>query len=609
MKTGISTRRLRALSLALAAAFPMHSMAQDATLKEVVVTASRFEQAITDAVADVTLIDRQEIERRGAQNFTELLQSIGGVFVSANKVYVRGAESRMTALMIDGVRVDSQDGLSLGGGAPWDLIPISQIDRIEVLQGPASALYGADAMGGVIQVITRRGESGVRPSVQLGFGSNNETRVGASIAATSGPLDYAMGVNSIRSDGINTRPDLDHTPKTEGFGKIAASAQIGAQFNQANRLSLQLTSQRNEAKSVGWAGGTDTNEKGSLDVGSLALVSKWSPSFESTLRLGKSVSAKSDDADLNDYKTTLNTFSAQGRLINVLGEFTGHIEQRMGEFTAKPTIYDLLVSGKRTQNALGLGYGLYWDNHVFQLKARADDDSVFGTKTTGLFAYSYSFTKALKASAYYGTGFRAPTLEQTYGPYGSIALVPETNTNTDIGLNYQDNSSILKIVVYKNQFANLLSSSQTLNTCSAGFFCYYNVGKASVEGIALNGSQQLGALTFAFGSNWMNARNDETGKRLSLRPNQSHSISMGYGFENWNFGVEVRDVGDRFDNASNTITLAPYTLLNVWASRLVNKEWTMRLRVNNVTDKKYFETDKVATPGLNVLAMLQWAPK
>ncbi|NBY27852.1 MAG: hypothetical protein EBQ71_12905 [Betaproteobacteria bacterium] len=137
-----------------------------ATLPEVVVTATRVSQPLTDLVADVTIVDRTQIERSGATGLGDVLARLPGVEMARNgglggitSVYLRGAETRFTALFIDGVRVDSQGT----GGASWDVIPLSQVDRIEVLRGPAGAVYGSDAMGGVIQVFTRKGEGPPRP--------------------------------------------------------------------------------------------------------------------------------------------------------------------------------------------------------------------------------------------------------------------------------------------------------------------------------------------------------------------------------------------------------------------------------------------------------------
>src|SRR5450830_1805753 len=167
MKLFLSKTQMAVLSLAAVLALPSHAQSL-LNLNEVVVTANRVEQPITEVVADVSIIERAQIERLGATSVPQLLARLPGLqaisFGDTSRIYIRGADSRMTALYLDGVRVDSQDGVNaIGGGVPWELVPVSQIERIEILLGPASAVYGSDAMGGVIQIFTRRGELAFTP--------------------------------------------------------------------------------------------------------------------------------------------------------------------------------------------------------------------------------------------------------------------------------------------------------------------------------------------------------------------------------------------------------------------------------------------------------------
>ncbi|MCB1258202.1 MAG: TonB-dependent receptor, partial [Microthrixaceae bacterium] len=160
MSSRVFNARLALLPLACSVA--LSAWAQQ-SLPEVVVSATRSEQPITDVLADVTLVDRAEIDHLGAASVSDVLERLPGITVNRNgglasttNVYLRGAEGRFTAVFIDGVRIDSQST----GGASWNAIPLSQVDRIEVLRGPAAAIYGSDAMAGVIQIFTREGEKG-----------------------------------------------------------------------------------------------------------------------------------------------------------------------------------------------------------------------------------------------------------------------------------------------------------------------------------------------------------------------------------------------------------------------------------------------------------------
>ena len=201
--------RLAATTLAVLAAFPVLAQSPAAsTLKEVVVAATRVAQPLSDLVADVSIIDRAQIERSGASGFADLMARLPGVEFQRNggpgtttSVYLRGAETRFTAVFIDGVRIDSQ----ATGGASWEAIPLGQIDRIEILRGPAAAVYGSDALGGAIQIFTRRGEGGFTPYVGLGFGTDNTRKAEAGFSGASGAFDYSLGLADDQSDGYNAR--------------------------------------------------------------------------------------------------------------------------------------------------------------------------------------------------------------------------------------------------------------------------------------------------------------------------------------------------------------------------------------------------------------------
>ena len=201
----IGISRAAALSLALAAAFPS-SFAQTAALKETVVTATRSATRADELVSDVTVIDRQAIEASTARTLPELLARTAGVQMSANggmgkqsSVFIRGTETRHTILMVDGVRL----GSATAGTQSWESIPVEMIERIEVLKGPASALYGSDGVGGVVQVFLRKGRDGFHPFASLTAGSEDHSTISAGLQGGQGALGYSFGVQRLRDGGFS----------------------------------------------------------------------------------------------------------------------------------------------------------------------------------------------------------------------------------------------------------------------------------------------------------------------------------------------------------------------------------------------------------------------
>lgn len=613
MKIRISPSHSVVLCLVTAVVMPVHAQLSS-TLKEIVVTASRVEQPIIDVVADVSIIDRATIERLGSTTVPQLMSSLPGLqtitFGDTSRIYMRGADSRMTALYVDGVRVDSQDGVNLlGGGVPWELVPVSQIDHIEVLRGPASAVYGSDAMGGVIQIFTRRGEPGVAPYVNLEGGSFNMKKVSAGLSGAQGGWDYALGIGYENSDGYNTRPDLTHTPDREASAQKTASMHLGYQIAPAHRLELTALDNQLDSYYVPWGGGTDHKARGSLTTSAFKWKAQWTEAYSTSVTLSRSQIAKKDDVPF-DYQTMLQGILFENSLRIAGGTMTAVLEQKKDGFDSKPSGYfDPAFGGDRTQNAIALGYGASYGLHSIQFNARNDHDSIFGSRQTGAVAYAYSFAPNWRATVSSGTAFRAPTLEQVYGPYGSTQLTPETNHSNEVGVSYADTARSFKVVAYRNAVTNMISSSATLATCSAGFFCYYNVGQASIQGVTLSGTQRFENFDLRASVDLLNPIDDVTGRVLSLRARHAMTLGVDRRLAGWQLGAEVQAVGERFDDAANTTVLPGYALLNLNANTQLNRDWRLVMRLDNAADAQYQQVGSYATPGRTFYVGFQWQPQ
>ena len=610
MKIFLPKTQVAMLSLATVLALPSYAQSS-LSLKEVVVTANRVEQPITEVVADVSVIEREQIERLGATSVPQLLARLPGLqmvnFGDASRIFIRGADSRMTALYVDGVRVDSQDGTSLlGGGVPWELIPVSQIERIEVLRGPASAVYGSDAMGGVIQIFTRRGEPGFAPYVNLGMGSLNTKRGSAGLSGAQNGWDYALGLGFEDSGGYNTRPDLVHTPEREASASKTASLRLGYQISAAQRLELTGLDSELESHYVPWGGGADYAAQGNLTTSALKWKAQWTQAYSTSLTLSNSQVAKKDDVPF-DYRTTLQSILFENNLRVAAGTLSAVLEHKNDAFEAEPSGYgDPAFGGNRTQDAVALAYGASYARHSAQLNLRHDNDSVFGSHQTGVAAYAYAFAPEWRITLSTGTAFRAPTLEQIYGPYGSAQLMPETNQSTEMGVGYNNSARSFKAVLYRNKISDMISSSATLATCVAGYFCYYNVGKASIRGLTLSGQQHFKNYDLHAAMDWLDPHDDISGRVLSLRARRSLSLGVDRRLAAWQLGAEVQALGQRFDDAANTTVLPGYALLNLTANTQLSKAWRLVMRIDNASAVQYQQVAGYATPGRTFYAGLQW---
>jgi vitamin B12 transporter len=605
---------LAALSQAALSVTYVHAQPMPAsvvTLSEVVVVATRNPQPLIDVVADVSIYERNEIEAMGVSTVTGFLSTLPGIqAIDNSRVYIRGADSRMTALYIDGVRVDSQDGSKLlGGGAPWDLVPIEHVERIEILRGPASAVYGSDAMGGVIHIFTRGDDGPFKPFASVGFGSQKTQKVSAGFAGRQQAWNYSLSLAHESSDGHDTRPDLRHSPTTESYSRDSVNARLGHQLVAGQRVELSLIESRLDSRYVPWGGGTDYIAQARLGATGLKWMSQWSESYKTSLTLSNAQVARHDDYPY-DYRTTTQSILFESHLKVLGGILDLSVEQKNDAFRSSLNgSGDRAFQGTRVDDAFAAGFGKSWGDHSIQINVRGDKDKVFGRHDTGGVAYGFSLSKSWRATASAGTAFRAPTLEQVYSPYGSLTLKPETNQSREIGLAYKDGSSAFKAVLYRNTIADMITSSQTLTSCAANWFCYYNVGRAEINGLTLSAQHQLASLRIRGSIDVLDPKDAQTGRDLSLRARHIASVAVDSSAGTWRMGGNAKFVGQRFDNASNTKVLAGYGLLGLTASTSVAPEWNLIARIENIANRKYQDVGDLAAVGRTAFVGLQWQPK
>ena len=592
--------------------------AETASLQEVVVTASRFARPVKEVLADVTVIDRQQIEESGATTVLQLLRGqpgvqVGGSTAGGDKFYIRGGEARMTGLFIDGARVGGQDGNQLGGGVNWELIPLGDIERIEIVRGPSSVLYGADAMTGVVQIFTRKGQQGFFPTISIGGGSYNAQKVSAGARGGVGDWDYAMNIASSQTDGFNNYPAVSHTPSTEGSFNTDANLRLGYKVNDAHRVDVSSSQNRLQYRSVDVYGSNnyvDTTTSGTVQASGVTWAARWSDTLSSTARMTRSMtSAMSNTSPVWDYFTVLEGISVDAQWKGLGGLWSPFIEQKKDTFSAAANAYNTAVSANRTVAATGLGYATTWGASEFQLNARRDADSDYGPNTTGALSYAYLLTPALRAGVSTGTSYRTPTLEQLRGYYGSTSLSSENSRNNEASLSFLQKGTEARVVYYTNTYENLISSAASSTSCSAGSYCWYNVNRASVEGATVSAAHTVGRVRLTGSVDVLNPRNNVTGKYLSLRAQQVVVLGAEMPWNDWVLGAEMQDVGANYDNAANTTVNRGYTLLNVRALYNVDQDWTLAMRINNATDQTYQQVSGYATPGCNFFVTLQWAPK
>ncbi|MDO9259772.1 MAG: TonB-dependent receptor [Polaromonas sp.] len=613
MKTCVLHARSAALSLVVAAAWPAFSQtASSPQLRETVVTATRTAQPLSDLLADVTVVDRDTIERSGAAGLADVLARLPGIEFQRNGgpgtttgVFLRGSESRFTAVYIDGVRIDSQ----ATGGAAWESIPLGQIDRIEVLRGPAAAVYGSDALGGVVQIFTKRGEGPFAPFVGIGFGSHGTRKADAGFSGSQGAFDYSLGLVDERSEGFNSRTAAGQNPDLDGYRSRSANAKLGFQLNRAHRLEASVLA--NDVNSQYDSASTrDDRNLRELNTLGLNWQARWTEAYSTRLSI-------SDSRDR--YQTTPSPYLT----VTDLRSYLLHNELRLGThlFTAalerkEDHLQNAPIDRGRSQDALALGYGWKSGPHAVQLNVRHDDDSEFGAKNTGSAGYGFAITPQWRVTASTATAFRAPTLYHRFSIYGVSTLQPESSRNKEIGLRYEDGSSSFGIVAYQNKVSNLITFTSGSGPCTNGRApvalanraCYSNTAQAEYSGVTLTGGYKIGNTRLSASLDLQNPRDLGTGRTLPRRARQHAVLAADTRVGPWSLGAEAQLSGRRNDSATNTVVLGGYGLINLSASTLVARDWTFLARVDNLADKSYELAQTYATGGRTLYVGLKWAP-
>lgn len=627
--------RLACLPLALASAFGGLVHAQQAqpapqtpTLGETVVTANRTPQALTDLVGDVSIVDRQTIERSGATGVADVLSRLPGIEITRNggvgnttSVFIRGAETRFTAVYLDGVRIDSQST----GGAGWEGIPLSQIDRIEVLRGPAAAVYGSDAIGGVIQLFTKRGEEGVSPYAGVGFGSRGLRKIEGGVSGKSGLLDYSFGVAHEESKGFNVQPASKRTVSKDGFTNpdrdvyrsTSGNLKLGFQITPDQRIDATLLASDTDAgydPSIGYKTKPPILFKNDISSNTLRTAgltwsAKWNDVYSTRVQVTDSQSVYKTQPSFYRTETHLRGYLFQNEFRFGPHLVTATLERREDALENAPTTSAKLFSRDRSQNALSLGYGFVQGPHSLQLHVRRDNDSEFGGKTTGSAAYGYAITSTLRATVSAGTAFRVPTLYQRFSEYGLASLRPESSRNVELGLQYTQGATNAGIVVYNNRVQNLIVFDSSAKGCQSSFGCYSSTARARYQGVTLSGGHRIGDVTLRTSLDYQDPRDLATDRLLARRAQRHATFGADWRIAGWTLGAEVQTSSKRYDDAANTVKLGGYTVLNLSASTQLTRDLNLVARVDNVGNKDYQFARLYANAGRTAYVGLKWTPQ
>jgi vitamin B12 transporter len=600
-------------------------------LGEVVVTASRQPTRTNELLSDVTVIGREEIEAAGpAAAVIDVLGRQPGVEIyrsgglgAASNVMIRGTASKHTLLLVDGVRM----GSATTGYASWAHIPLLQVDRIEILRGAASSLYGSDAIGGVVQIFTRKGQGPLKVFAETGFGSHHTSASNVGFSGGQNGWSYALQAGYQDTHGIsatNKKNGYYYHPDHDRFHETSASGSLSYTFAKDQELGLKFF--HSDGRTHYDSGAPDYWEDGSVSSVQLYSFNRFASFWTSTLRIGRSADHQnnfSDGVSTGKYDTNQTQYQWQNDFTLPVGTALLAFERQEDEIDTNaatgvygkpcgPLGLQFCKFEKRHIDSIVAGWKGNFGAHRLQFDLRRDDNSQYGDKTTGFAAYGYQFTPAWRANLSYGTAFKAPTFNDLYyppdawGDVGNPDLKPESAKNKEIAIHYESGLHHASVTAYQNDIEDMINWMFDSST-----FLYQpqNIAKARVRGITLAYDGILYGLDVRAGADFQDPRDREVDKVATSHSRRHGSLSIGQRNGPYDWNVEWQVYSKRYTDRLNTQTLGGYGLVNLQAGYRFAPDWSVFARANNLFDKKYEFSRGYNTDGANFFVGIRYQPK
>jgi vitamin B12 transporter len=577
----------------------------------VTVTATRIPTPISDVVADITVLDREAIERAGGRTLVELLSQQAGLQFSSNgglgktsSLFIRGLEGRHTLLLVDGVRVYS----ATVGTPSFDNLPLEAIERIEIVRGPMSALYGSGAVGGVIQVFTRTAAPGLSGNAKAVLGSHGYAQAGGGIAFGDSTFNAAAQVQHIDDRGVSaTNPKVpfgSYNPDRDGFRQTGGSLRLGWQ-PLAGWSVTALALQAHGVTGVDDGPGADAQAGLENRVASLVVRGQVLPAWTTRVSVGQSVDAYDTLSSASPY-TTLGAIESQVRqfgwensVVTPVGTALLLLD-RQQETVSRPgapfTVRDRHIDG------LALALNGAAAGHVWQGSLRRDRNSQFGGKTTGALGYGYNVLPTLRLGGSVAQSYVAPSFNQLYYPgFGSPTLLPEEGRHAELNGRWTLGEHAIKLAAFRNRYIGYITSGPAP----------VNLPLARINGVTLayEGQWRDVALTASYDHvdpRNATAGNANNGKLLQRRAQDAGRLGADWAAGAYSAGATLAAFSHRYDDTANATRLGGYATLDLRAEVALSRQLKLGVKLNNLADQRYETALGYNQPGREAFVSLRY---
>ena len=557
-------------------------------------------------MAQVAFISREDIEAAGTSTLVELLQRKAGVEIRSNggpgqtaSVMIRGAKSEQTLLLIDGLRVGS-----VSSGSPaFENIPLEMIERIEVVKGPLSGLYGSDAIGGVVQIFTRT-DSRSRLSADVGFGSYKTRMANAGITAIQGNTAFTLNagyqdVGAPRSASNADAGPFIFNPDRDPYRNSNVLAKLSHTFSSGANLSASAW------QSVGhirFDAGPDDNPSNKQILSGIQLNGEFqfTSFWKSSLRVGQTT----DDIRVESavFPDTFKSEQNQGVWFNQFntgfGELNVGAELRKEKVASENTNFD--AKTRDTRSIFG-GYLGQFGASKIELALRRDQEDQFGRRNTGSLAYGYKLSSAFRVYARVGSAFRAPSFNDLYYPqFSNPLLKPERSRQAEAGIKFSQSEYNASLVYFDNRIGDLI-------VFDLATFLPQNINRARIKGWELGGDTVVAGLALKAALTVQQPEDVETGKQLRSRARQFGNLSASRTFGAFAVSTDISASSRRFDSGDEAAgsRMAGYALLGASLRYRIDKTWIVELSGQNLTNRGYELARGYNTPQRTVFVRIK----
>lgn len=573
-------------------------------LESLLVTATRSLQP-SSSLRDTVVLTRADIDDAGALSLAELLQRRAGVELRATggpgqpqSIFIRGAGAAQTLVLVDGVRV----GSSTAGTTAIEAIPLEMIERIEVVKGPLSSLYGSEAAGGVIQVFTR-GKTVPHFFVATGFGTDRDLRAAAGLTTTDGTnlVSLSTGVRTVDAPSATNPRSFSYFPDRDPHENAFATLHASHRLWTGETLELDVFGSRSRTSFDAGAApdGGNPGDRNEQTIGGARFTSsaKFADWWMSRLTVAQ---GRDKEVFTGQFPSRFETRKDQAAWVNEMPLPEGNV------ILGLETVREKVEPDRATDPVSGAETILFTRNHrttdsafasitrgfagqYIEASARRDSEEQFGKRNTGAVSYGIDWPSVARISATWARGFRAPTFNDLYGPsYPGFYtpnpdLKPERSKSAEASVGSLPGAGVRwKLTGFDNRLDDLIVFSPSAQTV-------LNVARARIRGIEASVDAAWLGVRWRASATAQRPRDEDTGARLQGRAERFGSLEASRAFGAWTAGLSVFASKDRFDSTDEApqSRLPGYAVVDARVRYAIDKRWSAELTLTNLADKRY----------------------